>query len=92
MKQKKYVLMNDYNYDYRVCENDGDFSLRHIVDDYIWEFIEHYKLNSMCQYTIVTVEETEKEVKRIMQTTDGHTIIFTIKEIHEPSKWDIYKI
>lgn len=92
MKPRKYVLMNDFDYEYKICENDGDFSLRHLIDDYIWEFIERYKINGMCQYTIKTLLDTEKEVSRIMQTTDHHTIIFTIKEVHEPSKWDIYKI
>lgn len=91
MKPKKYVLMNDYDYEYKVIENDGDFSLEYLLNDYIWEFIERWKINSMCQYVIKTLEKSEKEVKKLMQTTDHHTIMFIIKEDYKYSKWDVYK-
>lgn len=92
MKPRKYILTNDFDHEYKMCENNGDFSLEYLLNDYVYEFIYRYKLNSICQYTIDLIHKDEKEVSKIMKTTDHHTIIFTIKENIEPSKWDIYKI
>ena len=84
-----YIITNDYDFDFKLLRNGGDFSLEYLLEDYIVEFLREKNCKIVSEDVLI---DSARQRKILIQTDNGITATFSINENILPSKWDEYRI